>query len=160
MKLEVSALAAVALLALPTARADMYVLPPPGTDLVGLEQNTVTRFEDTMPDIARRYGLGYEEILNANPGTDPWLPGDGREILLPTRHILPPGPREGIVVNIAEHRLYYFPTPARGQPAHVISHPISIGQMDWETPLGRTTSQRPPNSRTFWQRISPTGSAK
>lgn len=123
---------------IPAARADMYVMPRQGIDLIGLDQNTVTRFEDTLPDIARNYGLGYEEILNANPGADPWLPGDGREILLPTRHILPSVPRDGIVVNISEHRLYYFPKPRNGQPAQVITHPISIGQMDWETPLGTT----------------------
>ncbi|HEU4531600.1 MAG TPA: hypothetical protein VFR59_10465, partial [Steroidobacteraceae bacterium] len=124
---------ALALLVCPVALGDMYVLPPAGVDLVGLEQNTVARFEDTMPDIARRYGLGYEEILMANPGADPWLPGDGREVLLPTRHILPQGTREGIVINLSEHRLYYFPKAQKGQPAHVITHPISIGQMDWHT---------------------------
>jgi L,D-transpeptidase ErfK/SrfK len=91
-----------------------------------------------MPDIARRYGLGYEEILSANPGADPWLPGEGREIALPTRHILPPVPHEGLTVNLPEHRLYYFPKPRAGQPPQVISHPISVGQMDWETPLGVT----------------------
>jgi L,D-transpeptidase ErfK/SrfK len=119
--------------------ADMYVLPPAGIDLVGLDEATVTRFEDTLPDIARRYGLGYEEILVANPGADPWLPGDGREIVLPTRHILPSVPRDDIVINLPERRLYYFPKTRKSQPAHVISHPISIGQMDWETPLGVTT---------------------
>lgn len=129
---------AILSLATGAARADMFVLPPAGSDLVGLEENTVARFEDTLPDIARRHGLGYEEILNANPGTDPWLPGDGRKILLPTRHILPAVPRVGVVVNLPEHRLYYFPKPAAGQPAQVISHPISIGKMDWETPLGVT----------------------
>lgn len=134
------ALAALALAALAgPVRADMYVLPPAGTDLVGLDQATVTRFEDTLPDIARRYGLGYEEILVANPGADPWLPGDGREIMLPTRHILPAVARSDIVINLPERRLYYFPQARDGQPAHVISHPISIGQMDWETPLGVTT---------------------
>jgi L,D-transpeptidase ErfK/SrfK len=120
-----------------SAVAEVFIVPPPGVDLVGIEENTVARFEDTMPDIARRYGLGYEEILNANPGTDPWLPGDGREIVLPTRHILPQQ-REGIVVNLSEHRLYFFPEPKDGQAPKVISHPISIGQMDWETPLGVT----------------------
>jgi len=117
--------------------AEVFIVPPMGVDLVGVEENTVARFEDTMPDIARRYGLGYEEILNANPGTDPWLPGDGREILLPTRHILP-AQRDGVVINLSEHRLYYFPRPKDGQRPQVVSHPISIGQMDWETPLGVT----------------------
>ena len=127
----------IALAAIAPVSAEVFIVPPRGVDLVGVEENTVARFEDTMPDIARRYGLGYEEILNANPGTDPWLPGDGREILLPTRHILPQQ-RDGIVINLSEHRLYYFPKPKDGQLPQVISHPISIGQMDWETPLGVT----------------------
>ncbi|NJO12524.1 MAG: L,D-transpeptidase family protein [Gammaproteobacteria bacterium] len=117
----------------------MYVLPPPGVDVIGLEQSTVSRFEDTLPDIARRYGLGYEEILAANPGADPWLPGDGLQIVLPTRHVLPENLRQDVVINLPEHRLYYFPKPRDGQPAYVITHPISIGQMDWNTPLGVTT---------------------
>ena len=54
--------------------ADIYLIPPPGVDLIGEETSTVSAYEDTMPDIARRYGLGYEEILSANPGADPWLP--------------------------------------------------------------------------------------
>lgn len=121
-----------------SARAEIFLLPPPGHDLIGREETVVARFEDTMPDIARRYGLGYEEILAANPGVDPWLPGEGLRIRLTTRHMLPNAPREGIVINLPEHRLYYFPKPSAGRPAQVISHPISIGQMDWETPLGVT----------------------
>jgi len=66
------------------------------------------------------------------------LPGDGREISLPTRHILPPAPFEGVIINLPEHRLYYFPKPLAGRPQQVITHPISVGQMDWETPLGIT----------------------
>ncbi len=121
-----------------TSRADIFLVPPAGMDLIGEEASTVSQYEDTMPDIARRYGLGYEEILSANPGADPWLPGEGRDIALPTRHILPPVPHEGVTVNLPEHRLYYFPKSERGQPLHVVSHPISVGQMDWETPLGVT----------------------
>ncbi len=122
-----------------TSRADIFLIPPPGVDLIGEEANTVSQYDDTMPDIARRYGLGYEEILSANPGTDPWLPGEGRDIALPTRHLLPPVPHEGLTINLPEHRLYYFPKPQPGQSPQVISHPISVGQMDWETPLGVTT---------------------
>jgi L,D-transpeptidase ErfK/SrfK len=121
-----------------SADADMFILPPPGTDLIGEETSTVAQYEDTMPDIARRHGLGYEEILIANPGTDAWLPGDGRAISLPTRHILPLPPFEGLIINLPEHRLYYFPKPSAGRPQQVITHPISVGQMDWETPLGMT----------------------
>ncbi len=136
MRVRVAILLATVALA-PAAHAEEFILPA-GSDLVGQQETTVSRFEDTLPDIARRYGLGFEEIRAANPKADPWLPGEGAEVILPTRHLLPGGPREGIVINLPEHRLYYFPKPARSQPARVISHPISIGQMDWETPLGVT----------------------
>jgi L,D-transpeptidase ErfK/SrfK len=59
--------------------------------------------------------------------------------VLPTRYVLPPGPRHGIILNLAEYRLYYFPEPAAGEPAVVMTYPISIGRMDWDTPLGRTS---------------------
>lgn len=91
-----------------------------------------------MPQIARRHGLGYWEILYANRGVDTWIPGEGTEILLPTRFILPPVPREGIVLNIPEMRLYYFPKPGKDENPVVITYPISIGRMDWQTPIGLT----------------------
>jgi L,D-transpeptidase ErfK/SrfK len=94
--------------------------------------------EDTLPDLARRYGLGYEEILRANPGVDTWLPGEGTTIVIPGQRLLPAGPREGIVVNLPEHRLYYFPKPKKGETPQVITFPVSIGKMDWSTPLGKT----------------------
>jgi len=77
---------------------------------------------------------------------DPWLPGAGKQILVPGRHILPPGPREGIVVNLPEHRLYYYPKPKHGAPVEVITYPVGIGKMDWRTPLGPThVSQKEKN---------------
>jgi len=69
---------------------------------------------------------------------DPWLPGEGTDIVIPGRHILPPGPRDGIVVNIPEHRIYYFPKPRKGHPPTVVTYPVSIGKMDWKTPIGET----------------------
>jgi L,D-transpeptidase ErfK/SrfK len=73
-----------------------------------------TVYEDTLYDLAAKYSLGSEELIRVNPGVDPWLPGAGKKITVPGRHILPPGPREGIVVNLPEHRLYYYPKPKRG----------------------------------------------
>ncbi len=107
----------------------------PGSDLVGAMEVTTANYEDTLTDIGRRAGLGYEEMLRANPGIDPWLPGEGTEIVLPKRYVLPAGAREGLIVNIAEYRLYYF-TQASGAAA-VATFPVSIGRMDWSTPLGR-----------------------
>jgi len=104
----------------------------------GTDERIKATYQDTLLDIARRYSLGYEEIIRANPGVDMWLPGEGTEILLPGRRILPPGPREGIVVNLPEHRIYYFPKPKKGEKPVVITYPVSIGKMDWSTPLGET----------------------
>ena len=118
--------------------AEVYDLPPDGFDVIGAVATITTRHADTLVDIARRHGLGYEDIVRANPGVDVWVPGEGTEIVLPTRFVLPPGPRHGIVLNLAEYRMYYFPPPPRGEPANVMTYPISIGRMDWETPIGTT----------------------
>lgn len=120
-------------------RAEVYDLPPEGHDVVGALTIITARADDTLLDIARRHGLGYEDIVRANPGVDTWLPGEGTAVILPTRYVLPRGPRNGVVLNLAEYRLYYYPTPEEGQPAVVMTYPISIGRMDWETPLGKTT---------------------
>ncbi len=135
------AAALVALLALAgadRAQATVYTLSSPDATVVGEDQTVETVYEDTLYDLARKYSLGSEELIRVNPGVDPWLPGAGRKLVVPGRHILPPGPREGIVVNLPEHRLYYYPKPKRGAPIEVITYPVSIGKMDWRTPLGTT----------------------
>jgi L,D-transpeptidase ErfK/SrfK len=114
------------------ANAGSFPLPPEGEDVVGEVIQTQSRYEDTLLDIARNHDLGYREIVAANPDVDPWLPGEGTPITLPTRFILPPGPREGIIINLAELRLYYFP-PDSDQ---VITHPLGIGREGWTTPTG------------------------
>jgi L,D-transpeptidase ErfK/SrfK len=120
-------------------RAEVYDLPSPGNDVIGALTFVTARQEDTLLDIARRHGLGYEDIVRANPDVDTWLPGEGTEVVLPTRYVLPPGPRQGIVLNLAEYRMYYYPEPENGESPVVMTYPISIGRMDWETPLGRTS---------------------
>ena len=118
--------------------AEVYELPPEGYDVIGNVSTITARYEDTLVDIARRHGLGYYDVVRANPGVNVWLPGEGTEIVLPSRFVLPPGPRAGLVLNLAEYRMYYFPQPEAGQPAYVYTYPMSIGRMDWETPLGET----------------------
>jgi L,D-transpeptidase ErfK/SrfK len=120
------------------AGATVYTLTHPDDAVFGEDQTVVTVYEDTLYDLARAYSLGSEELIRVNPGVDPWLPGAGKVIVIPGRHILPPGPHEGIVVNLPEHRLYYYPKPQRGKPQQVITYPVSIGKMDWRTPLGLT----------------------
>lgn len=102
------------------------------TDVVGEVQYVEARDEDTLLDIARRHGLGYEEIRMANPGVDTWVPGEGTRVTVPTRFVLPDAPREGVVVNLADLRLYYYPESGD----RVKTFPVSIGRMDWRTPIG------------------------
>jgi L,D-transpeptidase ErfK/SrfK len=119
-------------------QAATYPLPTGEDTVIGEVQHVVAQHEDTLLDLGRRYGVGYEEIVAANPGVDPWLPGAGAQVLIPSRYILPDGPREGVVVSLAEHRLYYFPRAKAGESPVVMTYPISIGKMDWKTPLGMT----------------------
>ena len=116
----------------------MYPLPQNDNPVVGGDQTVTTVYEDTLYDLARKFSLGSEEMIRVNPGVDPWIPGADKTLVVPNTHILPPGPREGIVVNLPEHRLYYYPKPKRGEMPQVITYPVSIGKMDWRTPLGLT----------------------
>jgi L,D-transpeptidase ErfK/SrfK len=120
------------------SQAAVYEMPTDGSAVVGTDSHIKTVYKDTLLDIARRNSLGYYEIIRANPGVDMWLPGEGTDVMLPGRRILPPGPREGIVVNLPEHRLYYYPKPKKGEKPVVITYPVSIGKMDWKTPIGET----------------------
>jgi L,D-transpeptidase ErfK/SrfK len=119
--------------------ANDFVLESPAQSVVGAPQVVFTREQDTFSDLAREYGLGYDELLAANPGVDPWLPGDNTPVLLPTQYVLPDVPRQGVVLNIASKRLFYFPPVADGEPQVVRTYPIGIGRVGWETPLGDAT---------------------
>jgi L,D-transpeptidase ErfK/SrfK len=105
-------------------------------DVLGQLQQTTVGKDDTLTDIARRFNLGYEELLRANPGVDPWLPGVGRTVVLPTRFVLPAAPHDGVVINIAAMRLFYFPPHKPGEPQVIYTHPIGIGKVGWSTPEG------------------------
>jgi len=118
--------------------ATTYELAEGTPAVFGTIEHMTTSYEDTLTDIARRYSLGYEEIVRANPGVDPWLPGAGKDIIIPGRRILPSAPRDGIIINLPEHRLYYFPKRKKNEKPIVVTYPVSIGKMDWHTPLGQT----------------------
>jgi L,D-transpeptidase ErfK/SrfK len=124
------------LLAAATAHAQIFPLKP-DQDVIGALGQTEAEQQDTLPDIARHNHLGFDEIIAANPGVDAWLPGAGKIIRLPSQHLLPNVSRSGIVVNLPDGRLYYFRNDA-GNHAVVETYPISVGQMDWKTPLGVT----------------------
>ena len=108
------------------------------TQLIGRLQYTRVQGEETLLDIARAYGLGYDDILAANPGVDPWTPVRGERVLLPLAHVLPDAPREGIVINLAARRLFYYPPAVEGDPVAVWTYPIGVGREGWSTPLGAT----------------------
>lgn len=103
-------------------------------DLVGRIYYYHTKYEDTLLDVARKHNLGYTDIITANPGVDPWLPGKGVKITLPTAHLLPSAERKGIVLNLGDQRLYYF-VPDSDE---VITYAIGIGSEGWLTPKGAT----------------------
>ena len=138
-----------------SAHAQVYFMPPGGSDLVGEVQTITIDTQETLADVARQHNIGHEEIRNANPAVEFWLPPAGVQVVLPKRHILPHARREGIVLNVPEMRLYYFPRACtEDEECTVLTHPVSIGRMDWHTPLGTTqvTSKvvnptwRPPES--------------
>ncbi|HEX2140115.1 MAG TPA: L,D-transpeptidase family protein [Woeseiaceae bacterium] len=116
--------------------SNLFLLESPEQRIIGRPQIVFTRAEDTFSYLAREYGLGYDELVDANPGIDPWLPGEGTPVLLPTQYILPDVPRRGIVLNVATKRLFYFPEPVEGQPAQVLTFPVGIGRVGWATPTG------------------------
>lgn len=126
-----------------------FELDPDGSDMIGELRVTRADREDTFTDLARRFNVGYEELVRANPGVDPWLPGEGREIVLPTQHLLPNAPHEGMVINLAAMRLYYFPKVGRGEAKVVYTFPIGIGRVGWATPEGTTSITRMAKNPTW-----------
>ncbi|MCC5888023.1 MAG: L,D-transpeptidase family protein [Gammaproteobacteria bacterium] len=132
--LHVSCALLLVLLSSPGQAMREYPLPPDDTDLVGEVFWVTTRHEDTLVQLAREHGLGAHELARANPDVDVWLPGEGTRIRLPISFLLPPGPREGIVVNLAEYRLYYFP-PGEDR---VLTAPVGIGRDAFRTPVLET----------------------
>jgi len=107
-------------------------------DLIGALRTVTARHEDTLLDIARRNDVGQDEIVIANNAVDRWLPKEGTRVLVPSRYILPAAERKGLVLNVAEMRLYYFVPSQAGRPEEVQTYPVSVGRMDWTTPLGVT----------------------
>lgn len=115
------------------ALADTFPLST-HTTVVGKLQTVTAKASDTLLDIARRFDVGYNAITAANPGVDPWLPKAGSPVTIPSQFVLPKAPRRGIVVNLAEMRLYYYPPGGKT----VVTHPLGIGREGWSTPVGLT----------------------
>jgi len=138
------------LMSLPSqAQAKNWVLPPSDMDIFGKIQITTANREETLLDIARHHEIGQDEMLLANPNINRWLPEQGAKVVIPSRYILPQAPRTGLVINLPEMRLYYFPRAIKGEKPSVITYPISIGRMDWKTPIGRTSIIRKQKDPTW-----------
>jgi L,D-transpeptidase ErfK/SrfK len=92
---------------------------------------------DTLLDVARHLGLGINEVKDAYPDLDDWLPPEGSTVAFPTQWVLPNAAYQGVVVNIPEMRIYYFPPMPNGGPPSVITYPVGLGRDEWRTPTGK-----------------------
>lgn len=119
--------------------ATFYQLHDKNDSVIGEIKITTSVHEDTLLDIARANGLGYQEIKLVNPGMDTWIPGDGSKVTLPVEFVLPQAQRKGIILNIPEMRLYYFPNPGADKDMEVITYPLGIGREGWDTPYTSTS---------------------
>ncbi len=118
-------------------------------DYLGEMDTHVATADDTFVALAQKYDIGYVELIAANPGIDPWLPGAGTNIVLPLRHILPNAPHEGLVINLGEIRLYYY--PPGGEPQ---TFAIGMGRDGFMTPSGSTTVVRKAANPSWYRTAS------
>jgi L,D-transpeptidase ErfK/SrfK len=124
----------LACISITNVSAEVYVLDNKDDSVIGEVQTTRAASKDTLLDIAREHGLGYHEIKRVNQGLDTWLPGSDKEVILPSKYVLPMARRDGIVLNIPEMRLYYFPKSKAGEAVNVVTYPLGIGRQGWQTP--------------------------
>ena len=131
-----------------SALAVTYPLPPEGSRLVGSTLNITVPKDNHLPleAFAAQYGQGLSNMLEANPGVDVFLPKSGSTLVIPQQLILPNTVRQGIVLNVAEMRLYYYP-PGSGT---VEVLPIGIGQAGRETPRNWVTSVERKQEAPSW----------
>lgn len=116
---------------MPASWGAAYSLPDDDSQVVGAVTRVRVHYADSLASVAQQYGLGYRELVDANPDVDPWIPGEGTQVVLPTEYVLPDMPREGVVINVAEYRLYFYP-PGQNM---VITYPVGLGRADFRTPL-------------------------
>lgn len=133
----------------PTAGGLTFTIPA-NSNIVGKLQTTKVKRGQSLGEIGRQFDVGVYEMIEANPNLNPWEPLVEATVIIPTEFILPAGERQGIVINLAEMRIYYFNTKQN----LVTTHPIGIGKKGWNTPLGQlhiiqkvaNPSWRPPSS--------------
>ena len=115
-------------------------LESPDQTVVGVPQVVFTREENTFSDLAREYGLGYDELVAANPDIDPWLPGDNTPVLLPTQYVSAGCAQTRRCAEYCIEAIVLLSTGGRkASQTKVMTYPIGIGRVGWETPLGETT---------------------
>ena len=117
-----------------SATATVYPLPSKSHDVVGRIYRVHSRVGDTFTTLGQRYDVGYYELLEANPKIDPEHIPSQTLITIPAQYILPPAERQGIVINLSELRLFYYPKDEK----IVVTEPVGIGRIGWETPKGKT----------------------
>ncbi len=135
-------LGVAALTAAPAFAAEFPLVP--GQTVIGQLQSYIVKKGEVFGDIARRFDVGYTELVEANPGVDPWLVRPGTRVTIPSLFILPAAPHRGIVLNLAQYRLFYFPPGGR----KVFTYPVGVGVIGWGTPFGTT--------RIVWKEPHPT----
>lgn len=151
MKMSIRAFASIALALAAfsqSAFAVVYPLPPANSRLIG-ENIEITVPEDSklpLEAFAAQYQMGLSNMLEANPGVDVYLPKAGSKMIIPQQLILPDAPREGIVINSAEMRLYYYPKGTKT----VVVLPIGIGELGKDTPVNWTTKVERKKAGPTW----------
>ncbi|RLM16881.1 L,D-transpeptidase [Brenneria goodwinii] len=130
------------------AFAVVYPLPAANSRLVGENLEITVPSDSTLPleHFAAQFQMGLSNMMEANPGIDAYLPTPGSTMLIPHQLILPDAPREGIVINSAEMRLYYYPKGSKT----VVVLPIGIGELGKDTPINWVTSVQRKKAGPTW----------
>jgi L,D-transpeptidase ErfK/SrfK len=129
----------------PAAAIKQFTLIP-GQKVVGEVREYVVHPGEGLNEIARKFNLGYTALAAANPGVDQFAPGVGRKLIIPSLYVLPDAPRQGIVINLAQYRLFYFPPGGD----RVETFPVGLGQIGKTTPLGVTRVVRKEANPTWY----------
>ena len=145
LRFHSAAILLISALAVQPAIADEYPLAP-GQKVIGEIREHVVQPGEGLNDIARKFDVGYTALAAANPGVDQFTPKVGRRLIIPSLYILPDAPHEGIVLNLAQYRLFYFPPGGD----RVFTYPIGVGVIGWKTPLGATRVARKDTNPTWY----------
>lgn len=127
-------LALTAALGATAAGAEPFTLSNPNDSVIGSPFYVKSKQEHTLLDVGRHFSAGVDEMKTANPAVDQWLPGEGTDVLVPHFHVLPNTPRDGIVINLSEKRMYFYKSPTE-----VETFPVGVAREGFSTPTGTFT---------------------